>query len=367
MANVKKKIPAAKPITFLAFGFAVAIAVMFLSGLMQFKGADKAIGLNYVTDFIKAIVDFGVGDYFKFLGEEIGDAFKAIEGAGLGGVLGYILELLGNLIIVFFFLGVTLHLLFSWLPLVQAGSIGWSRASIRMGKKLKKILSWALGYIVFNFMVYGRNEMELTAMGKMAIYAVAVFASLRVLLKHLASKDNVVHTIFCTISTVAMAVFMIVFFSFLLSYLEGGRSVVGKMLEYLNYVFELIKGDSSEAGDLLLSIVLLLFSVTFILVVVNIVKNAMASQVEDKGGIRGTMIAVLIWMTIIIALHFYATKNIGEVNFSEWKKTEEAKFMVKAFVYGLVGLGISIASSILCCIGKKKERSKDEDVYEDEK
>ncbi len=366
MARRKRNIPAAKPITFLAFGFLVAIAVLFLSGLIQGKGVDEAINVSYVIDFVKEISK-DLSAYFKGLGEGIKLAFKGIEDAGFGDVAVYVLFLVSDLIILFFFLGVAWNLLFCWTPLAKVGKIGWSRASIRMSKKLKKVLGWALGYIVYNFMVYGRSTVELTVMGKIAIYAVAVFVVLRILLKHIASGDNIVHIILSTLSAVATAVFMMMFFLCAISFLVDGDSVVMNMVGYMDYAFEILKSESSTADEFVTMLILIMLSLAFILVFANTVKNAMARQVEDKGGIRGAMIALLIWGAIIIALNYFGYKQGNEdLKFGDWKKIEVAKYMVKVFIYAAVGLGISIVTSILCSIGKQKVRSNDDEDGEDE-
>ena len=363
MVKGRRTIPAAKPITFLAFGFAVAIAVLFLFGLVDFAAwaRSEKVDVSYVIDSVKNMTKDG---YFQAMSKKIELYFKNVgDTKALGSALFATLSLVRNEIYALMFLVMFINLLFCWTPLTKAGKIGWGRASLRMGKKLRGIVGCALGYVVFQFVMYGR-DVKLSGLGQTVLYAIVAFVALRVLLKHLASKDTIVHTIFSTVSSVAVAVFALLFFSKILVFPKEYGSLVEYMLGRLDFVMQALDADGAE--KYLTMYIMVMISMLFILFAISVVKGALAKRVEGKKGISGAMIATLIWLVLAIALHYFGCKMLNdELKFSAWKKENKvlAEYMTQAVIYAAIGIGISIVTFILCKIGKEKD---DEDVDEAE-
>ena len=88
----------------------------------------------------------------------------------------------------------------------------------------------------------------------------------------------------------------------------------------------------------------------------------MQKQVNmDRGGVRKSLIWLLIWIVAAAALNFFALKKgysdrgMTGFDFKAWKELEQGEYFFKSVIYGAIGLGLVIVTPILNCIGRKKE------------
>ncbi len=369
MARLKKSIPAAKPITFIAFGFLLAIAVLFLFGLVEFAPITKfeKVDISYVIDAVEMMTE---DKYFEVLFDRIEMIFKQVKHTEMiGDAIYTTLMLLCDIFYVLFFLVVVWNLLFCWTPLAKVGSIGWSRASVRMSKKLRKVIVAALGYVVFQFAMFGSRAVKFTALGQIVIYAVLAFVGIRVLLKHLAKKDTIIHMILSTVASVGTAVFLMLFFVNALDFPKNAGSMVQYMTRQLDALMHV---DGDEAAKIVTTTVMVVISILFVLSTIGTVKKAYATRVEDKGGICGAMIGALIWAGIAVVVNYIGWKmSIDELSFGDWKKwvqtKEIAEYMIRSVIYAAIGIGVHIVASILNKIGTDKDDEYSDDAEATEK
>lgn len=358
MGKQTKTVPAAKAVTFIAFGVLVAISAMFLLGLIEVVTifGKESYGIKEVADQVE-IITKDISGYFKELGETIKWMAKSMDkGAGLADLCMNVLALIFPLVSILFFLIIALKLLFCWTPLAQAHSIGWSRACIRMCKKLKGVAGCAIAYIVYCLTTSA--GMDLSTMGEVTLYLVAGYVVARVLLDSL-GHDSIVRTVFRTVSTAAIAVFLVI----VLKYLLNTEMPLWYMIfGYAENVIVSTQGETKNNDDMF-TFILFLCSWLTVSFSIGRVTAAMKKQVTmNNGGVKASLVWLLIWTVAAAALQYIATKKyLGELSFGDWKDLEEAKYFVKSAIYGAVGLGLAIVTGILCAIGKKKESDEEDE------
>lgn len=363
MEKQAKKMPAAKAVALFALLFLVALGALFMLGLIETQTllGKETYGLSSVIDEIKLIAK-DVGGYFKGLWESIQLRIKTIEkGDGIADFCLYILIRIFPLVAILCYFMVALHLVFCWLPLVSVSSNGWSRVAVRMGKKLKKVVGWVIGFLVYAFVVYGSTMIELAALGKIALYVIAAYAVLRVILDGMGKKANVVNIVFTTISAAAIAVFAVIAFNHFLSLEYSLAQMIFGCAE--NAVLSM-QGEGKNTDAMIAFIMMTGCWLCVFISLQRVVKAMQKQTTMNKGGVRKSLIWLLIWTVAAAVLSFFACKKIvGELSFGDWKDDNE--FLVKAAIYGIVGLGLAIVTPILNCIGKSGSK-KDKDEYEED-
>lgn len=366
MEKRTKDMPAAKVVTFLAFVVLVALGVFFVLGMVEQPAMDlgeigfvadkKTYGITWVIDEIKLIVE-DVAGYFKGIWEGVQTSFKAIEkGEGIANMCMTALTSIYPVVTLLCFVMVALRVVFFWTPFLRLGSIGWSRVALRMGKKLKKTIGWVIGYLVYTFAVYGgEGVMELLIWGKVALYTIAGYAAVRVLLDGI-GKKSIVNAVFTTISTAAIAVLAVLVFERLLF----ETALWPAVFVYVEEAVCAIQGEGKNTELMLECMHALCWLCVFI--ALQRTAKIMQKQVNmDRGGVRKSLIWLLIWIVAAAALNFFAYKKgfadrgIPGFDFKAWKELEEGKYFFKSVIYGAIGLGLVIVTPILNCIGRKKE------------
>ncbi|MBQ8343042.1 MAG: hypothetical protein IJY21_02925 [Clostridia bacterium] len=356
MEQQKKSMPAAKAVTLVAFAFLAALGALFLVGLIEFNtfAEKKTYGISAVIDEIKLIAE-DAGGYFKGIWKNVQLGIKAIDkGNGIVDLGMSILTDIFPLVAILCFFMVAWRLAFCWWPLLRVGSIGWSRVAVRMGKRLKKVVGWVIGFVVYCFAVYGKDAVDFATFGGIALYLIAAYAILRVVIDGLGKKASIVHVIFTTISAAAIAVFLVIVLKhFLLADMPLWYAIFG-------YVENAVLSTQGEAKNTEAMISFILLAVCYLAVFISVQRAAKATEkqiVLNRGGVRKSLIWLLIWTVAAAALHFFAWKKYyGELSFKDWKDAETSKFMVKSVIYGAVGLGLAIVTPILNCIGRSKAK-----------
>lgn len=362
MAKATKKVPAAKAVTFAAFGFMVALGVLFLMGLVRFAAlGDKPYGVEKVIEEAKEIFK-DVDGYFKNLTETIKMYAEHMEGgSGISDLVLFIFYELFPLVAVIYFAIVALRLAFCWTPLLKGGK-SWSKASIKMCKKMKGMVNSVLAYLIYCMTLYGFGFVKFSSVGMIAVYLIAAFAIVRVLLHHIGKKDSPVGIVLSTIAAAAIAVFATVTIKF---FLENCGAIWVTLFNHVEGMMQAMDGDAE--GKIMAAYVMLVLSFTFMEITINHIRTAMEHQaVMNQKKARGALVAFCIFTIIVAALNFFAFKQYyGELSFGDWKKMEQSKFVVKLAIYGIAGLAVSIVSGILCKIGAKASED-DEDDEDDE-
>lgn len=371
MEKRTKDMPAVKAVTFLAFVVLVALGVFFVLGMVEQPAIDlgemegmvgvvadkKTYGITWVIDEIKLIIEDAAG-YFKGIWEAVQTSFKAIEkGNGIADMCMTALTSIYPVVTLLCFVMVALRVVFFWTPFVRLGSIGWSRVALRMGKKVKKTIGWVIGYLVYTFAVYGgEGVMELLLWGKVALYVIAGYAVARVLLDGI-GKKSIVNTVFTTISTAAIAVLTVLVFERLLF----ETALWPAVFVYVEEAVCAIQGEGKNT-ELMLECSMHALCWLFVFIALQRTAKILQKQVNmDRGGVRKSLIWLLIWIVAAAALNFFAYKKgfadrgIPGFDFKAWKELEEGKYFFKSVIYGAIGLGLVIVTPILNCIGRKKE------------
>ena len=371
MEKRTKDMPAVKAVTFLAFVVLVALGVFFVLGMVEQPAIDlgemegmvgvvadkKTYGITWVIDEIKLIIEDAAG-YFKGIWEAVQTSFKAIEkGNGIADMCMTALTSIYPVVTLLCFVMVALRVVFFWTPFVRLGSIGWSRVALRMGKKVKKTIGWVIGYLVYTFAVYGgEGGMELLLWGKVALYVIAGYAVARVLLDGI-GKKSIVNTVFTTISTAAIAVLTVLVFERLLFETALWQAV----FVYVEEAVCAIQGEGKNT-ELMLEYSMHALCWLFVFIALQRTAKILQKQVNmDRGGVRKSLIWLLIWIVAAAALNFFAYKKgfadrgMTGFDFKAWKELEEGKYFFKSVIYGAIGLGLVIVTPILNCIGRKKE------------
>ena len=369
MEKRTKDMPAAKVVTFLAFVVLVALGVFFVLGMVEQPAMDlgeigfvadkKTYGITWVIDEIKLIVE-DVAGYFKGIWVGVQTSFKAIEkGEGIANMCMTALTSIYPVVTLLCFVMVALRVVFFWTPFLRLGSIGWSRVALRMGKKLKKTIGWVIGYLVYTFAVYGGEgvmKMELLLWGKVALYVIAGYAVARVLLDGI-GKKSIVNTIFTTISTAAIAVLTVLVFERLLFETALWQAV----FVHVEFAVCAMQGEGKDTEAMIECI---MHALCWLCVFIALQRTAKILQKQvnmDRGGVRKSLVWLLIWIVAAAALNFFACKKGFENNgldgfdFKTWKDLEQGEYFFKSVIYGAIGLGLVIVTPILNCIGRKKE------------
>ena len=362
MEKRTKDMPAAKSVTLLALVVLLALGAFFALGMVEkpmvdlgeigFVAEKKTYGVMWVIDEFKLIFE-DVGAYFKGIWETIDFLMDNIEkGEGIALLCSTALMSIYPVVTLLCFTMVALHVAFVWTPFVRLRSIGWSRVALRMGKNLKRTIGWVIGYIVYTFAVYGgKGSMEFLIWGKIALYMIAAYAVARVLLDGIGRK-SILNTVFTTISTALIAVFAVLVFERLLF----ETAIWTTIFNFVESAVRLMQGKEKDTEMALYCIFQALCWLCVFIALQRVAKIFKKQVNVDRGGVRKSMIFLLIWIAAAAALNFFGTKKIvTDLDFNAWKALSDGEYFYKSVIYGAIGLGLAILTPIMNCIGRKKD------------
>lgn len=336
--------PTAKIVAFVAFGVLLALGVFFLVGLVEFYG-QETYGIARVIDEIKLITG-DLSAYIKGMIETVKLNLELIsnDGGGIAALFMIILDLIFPVMSILCFFMVVLHLALSWIPFVRIEELGWNKVCRRISKRLKKVLGWALGFIIYAFVIYGKPSVDLTVIGNVALWMVVAYAVARVLIDGFGGKDTILHTVLSAVLTAVIAVFLVIV---LRHFLLREGSLLYIFLSYIESVITTKNSDLRTVHALLAGYVLCLY------ISMQIAAKAMEKQiVKRSNGLKASLICLFVFLVIAAALHFVALKKVYDgLSFSDWMDAEESKMIIRSVIYGVIGLVLAIVTPIVGRIG----------------
>ena len=362
MEKRTKDMPAVKSVALLALFVLLALGAFFALGMVEkpmvdlgeigFVAEKETYGITWVIDEFKLIFE-DVGAYFKGIWESVDMKLDAVEnGKGIALLCSTALQKIYPIVTLLCFVMVALRVAFCWTPFVRLRAIGWSRVALRLGKKLRKTVAWVIGYIVYTFAVHnGVVAMEMLIWGKIAVYMIALYAVVRVLLDGI-GKKKVLNTVFTTISTALIALFaVIVFDRFLFD-----TALWAAIFSCVESAVVLMQSDEKNSEMTMYCIFLALSWLCTFVAVQRVAKVFEKQVTVDRGGVRKSLIFLLIWIAAAAALNFFGTKKVmTDLDLNTWKALTDGEYFYKSVIYGAIGLGLVIITPIMNCIGRKKD------------